>query len=55
LVRIVSLRREIAEAEAQIGLLKAKKAALRRECELLQGDPSTIQRIARDRLGMVEE
>lgn len=55
LLRIVSLKKEIAHVEQQISVLRAKKAALKRECELLQGDASTIERVARDRLGMTKD
>lgn len=55
LVRIVSLTREIAKAEEKISVLRAKKAALQREIQLLQRDPATIERVARERLGMVKD
>lgn len=55
LFRIISLSREIAQVEERISMLRAKKAALRREVQLLQRDPATIERVAREKLGMVKD
>ncbi len=55
LLRIVSLKREIARVEARIVQLRAKKVALERERRLLEGDPATIERIAREKFGMTKE
>lgn len=55
LFSIVSLRREIAQVKEKTSVLRAKKAALRRELQLLERDPATIERVARERLGMVKD
>jgi cell division protein FtsB len=49
-----SLRGEAVSLRDEVGALKIKQQDLGREIRLLRGDPATIERLARERLGLVK-
>jgi cell division protein FtsB len=49
------LRRERAEAEVRLAESRAALDSLRAHAGLLERDPATIERVARERFGMVRE
>ena len=49
------LKTELYEVEAANERLEAEVRALAKEVDALRGDPSAIERVARDELGMVRE
>lgn len=55
LPRYRALRAERADLEAQNDRLRREVRALQRSVESLRRDPSAIERLARDELGMVRE
>jgi cell division protein FtsB len=55
LPRYRALRAELAEARADNERLAREVADLAREVQLLRSDPSAVERIARDELGMVRD
>ena len=50
---VVKARRQSAELTGEIGRLRAANARLRARAEALRTDPGTIERIARESLGLV--
>jgi cell division protein FtsB len=55
LPRYRALRAELAEAKADNERLAREVANLSREVELLRSEPTAVERIARDELGMVRD
>ena len=55
LPRYRALRQELSEVQAANERLRREVADLTREVAGLRGEPDTIERIARDELGMVRE
>jgi cell division protein FtsB len=53
--RLANLRRERAQAEAQIARLNQEIRQLRAEVERMKQDPAAVERVARDELGLVRQ
>jgi len=52
-VRIYSLQRRKARVEEEIERLRAQLASMEREIELLRGDPEYIEKLGRERYGLI--
>ncbi len=55
LVKIITLYTQIKKTERKIDRLTAEKVILGKKCEKLMNDLFTIERIAREKLGMIKE
>lgn len=55
LINIITLKMDIVRTEKRIGILTAEKVSLEREKEKLEKDSLYVERIARERFGMVKD
>ena len=53
--RLQDLRRRNADYAQQIEYLKEKNARMRREKHLLEQDPAYLEKVAREKMGLVRE
>jgi len=52
---IFQARRETRVLSAQIAMLRAENASMRRRADALRGDPATIEEAARETLGLAKQ
>jgi cell division protein FtsB len=55
LLELRKARREIEAQEAELTLLRAEVEQLRARADSLENDPAMLERIARERFGMIRE
>ena len=55
LIKVITLYTKIKKAERKIDSLTAEKIILAKKCEKLKNDLFTVERIAREKLGMIKD
>ncbi|HYJ79064.1 MAG TPA: septum formation initiator family protein, partial [Longimicrobiaceae bacterium] len=55
LLDLLRLRRDRTEAQAALARTRREVDSLRAEARRLEGDPATIERVARERFGMIRD
>jgi cell division protein FtsB len=55
LVKIISLYTRLKRVERKIDIITAEEIVLEKKCKKLEGDLFTIEKIAREKLGMIKQ